>query len=224
MQNAPRATPLQQVRLAVRANLLPGLVLWCGLAALLLAYAGSPAVQSGLAHWATVKQTGGYPFVFLSYAAFAVLLPEVLGYVVLRQPLSKTMWMDMLYATLVFGSIGITVDVFYLLQVSLFGDGNDSATIVKKMLLDQFVYSPSTNLVMLVLFAWREDRFHPGTWKRMLSSDFLSHRYLPLMVASWCVWIPGVLVIYCMPTALQFPVASLILSFWVLIFKFMRKG
>jgi hypothetical protein len=38
------------------------------------------------------------------------------------------------------------------------------------------------------------------------------------------VWIPGVLVIYFMPTALQFPVASLVLVFWILIFKFVRKG
>jgi hypothetical protein len=49
-------------------------------------------------------------------------------------------------------------------------------------------------------------------------------QYLPVLIAMWCVWIPGVLVIYFMPTALQFPVASLVLVFWILIFKFVRKG
>jgi hypothetical protein len=47
---------------------------------------------------------------------------------------------------------------------------------------------------------------------------------MPILVAVWCVWVPGVLVIYFMPTALQFPVASLVLSFWILIFKLLRKG
>ena len=217
-------TPLQQVRAAVKANLLPGLVLWCSLAVLVLAYLVSPAVQSGLAYWGSVKQAWGYPFAFASYAAFAVLVPEALGQLVLKQPWRKTVWADMGYATLVFGSIGITVDLFYVLQIHLFGEGVDAETIAKKMLVDQFVYSPMTNFVVIALFAWREDGYRARTWKRVVSADFLGRRYLPLLVALWCVWIPGVLVIYCMPTALQFPVASLVLSFWVLIFKFMRKG
>lgn len=224
MERALPATPLQQVRAAVRANLLPGLVLWCGLAALVLAYVLSPAVQAGLATWGSAKQAGGYPFAFVSYAAFAVLVPEALGQLLLKQPWRKTQWADMAYATLVFGSIGITVDLFYALQVSLFGEGNDGATIAKKMLVDQFVYSPMTTFAVIALFAWREDGYRARSWKRVVSAEFLSSRYLPLMVALWCVWIPGVLAIYFMPTALQFPVASLILSFWILIFKFIRKG
>lgn len=218
------ATPLQQVRSAVKANLLPGRVLWAGLVALTLAYAWSPAVQSGLSQWGAVKQAWGYPFSFATYAMFAVLVPELLGIAVLRQRVRSTLLADMAYATLVFGSIGITVDLFYALQVSLFGEGNDGATIAKKMLLDQFVYSPMTNFAVIAMFAWREDGFRASAWQRIFSVDFLSSRYLPVLVALWCVWIPGVVAIYLMPTALQFPVASLILSFWVLIFKFMRKA
>lgn len=218
------ATPLQQVCAAVKANLLPGMVLWAGLVALTLAYAWSPAVQSGLTQWGAVKQAWGYPFSFATYALFAVLVPELLGIALLRQPVRRTLWADMAYATLVFGSIGITVDLFYALQVQLFGEGNDGLTIAKKMLVDQFVYSPMTNFIVIAMFAWREDGFRASAWQRIFSADFLSSRYLPLLVALWCVWIPGVVAIYLMPTALQFPVASLILSFWILIFKFIRKG
>nr|WP_315205932.1 hypothetical protein [uncultured Albidiferax sp.] len=224
MERALPTTPLQQVRAAVQANLLPGLVLWCGLAGLVLAYALSPAVQAGLATWGSTKQAWGYPFAFVSYAVFAVLLPEALGQLVLKQPWRPTMWADMGYAILVFGSIGITVDLFYALQVYLFGEGVDAATLAKKILVDQFVYSPVTNFAVIAMFAWREDGFSARTWQRVVSAEFLTRRYLPVLVALWCVWIPGVLVIYCMPTALQFPVASLILSFWVLIFKFMRSS
>lgn len=224
MAIAVAVTPLQQVRAAVKANLLPGLVLWCSLAVLVLAYLASPAVQSGLAYWGSVKQAGGYPSAFASYALFAVLVPEALGQLVLKEPRRATLWSDMAYSILVFGTIGITVDMFYVLQIYLFGAGNGVATVAKKILLDQFVYSPMTNFAVVAAFAWREDGYRARTWKRVLTADFLSSRYLPLLVALWCVWMPGGLVIYCMPTALQFPVASLVLSFWMLIFKFMRQG
>lgn len=224
MDAQARPTPLQQVRAAVQANLLPGMLLWAGLVVLSLAYAWSPAVQTGLTQWGAAKQAGGYPFAFATYAAFAVLVPELLGIAVLRQPVRRTLWADMAFATLVFGTVGITVDLFYALQVSLFGDGTDGITIAKKMFVDQFMYSPTTNFFVISMFAWREDGYRASAWQRIFSRDFVTRRYLPLLVALWCVWIPGVVAIYLMPTALQFPVASLILSFWVLIFKFIRKA
>lgn len=215
---------LRLVRAAVKANLLPGMVLWSGLVVLLMAYAWSPAVQSGLAQWGTVKMAWGYPFAFASYVLFAVLVPETLSHVVLKQPWARTAVADMLYAAIVFGFIGISVDMLYGVQVQLFGSGNDGPTIVKKMLFDQFVYSPVSNYVTVVAFAWRDGGFGFKALKRFGSADYLRRHYLPVLIAVWCVWIPGVLVIYFMPTALQFPVASLILSFWVLIFKFICKG
>lgn len=223
MTAAPARSVLQQVRTAVVANLRPGMVLWAALALLMVAYVWSPAVQSGLAHWGTFKQAWGYPFSFVSYAVFAVLVPEILGYAVLKQPLSKTIWTDMGYAMLVFGALGVSVDFLYGVQVTLFGERQDAATVVKKMLVDQFGYAPFANFVVVALLAWREGGFRTRALRNVLTLDYIVRHYLPVLVAVWCIWVPGVLVIYFMPTALQFPVASLILSFWILIFKFMRK-
>ena len=130
----------------------------------------------------------------------------------------------MAFAFLVFGLIGMSVQVLYTVQISLFGSGNDAATIVKKMLFDQLVYSPVSNFFMVAVFIWKDEGFTAASLRRFFTTDFLVRRYLPVIIAVWCVWGPGVLVIYFMPTALQFPVASLILSFWILIFKFMRKN
>ena len=224
MPGAHRPGALHQVRTAVLANMKPGLVLWCGLVLLLMAYLWSPAVQSGLAQWGALKQAWGYPGAFVTYAAFAVLVPELLAIAVLRQPVPPTIVRDMLFATGVFGLIGISVDVLYAVQVHLFGSGNDAATVVKKMLFDQFVYSPVSNFIMVAVFIWKDQDFRTSTLRYFASADFWRLRYLPVIIAVWCVWGPGVLVIYFMPTALQFPVASLILSFWILIFKFMRKA
>jgi hypothetical protein len=223
MQAGAKPTALHQVRVAVMANMKPGLLLWCGLVLLLAAYLWSPAVQSGLAQWGALKQAWGYPGSFVTYAAFAVLVPELLAWAVLRQPVPKNIVGDMGFAVLVFGLIGISVDMLYSVQVALFGSGNDAATIIKKMLFDQLVYSPVSNFFMVAVFIWKDQGFQPGALRYFTSADFWSRRYLPVIIAVWCVWGPGVLVIYFMPTALQFPVASLILSFWILIFKFMRK-
>ena len=223
MASPAEATPLQQVRAAVRANMLPGLVLWCGLAVLLIAYAVSPAVQGALGQWGMLKQTWGYPFSFVTYAFFAVVIPDLLGVLVLRQPLPKNPLATMGFDALVFGTMGVTVDMLYGLQVLMFGDHSDWATIVKKMLFDQFVYSPVSNFVVVALLAWRDSGFNPAVWSRVLTLEYVTRSYLPVLIAIWCVWIPGVLVVYFMPTALQFPVVSLVLSFWILIFKFMRK-
>ncbi len=223
MSAAAHPTALYQVRSAVLANMRPGLVLWSGLVLLLLAYLWSPAVQGWLGQWGALKQAWGYPGSFVTYAAFAVLVPELLAWAVLRQPVPATLVRDMAFSTLVFGLIGISVDVLYTVQISLFGSGNDAATIVKKMLFDQLVYSPVSNFLMVAVFIWKDEGFTADSLRRFFTTDFLVRRYLPVIIAVWCVWGPGVLVIYFMPTALQFPVASLILSFWILIFKFMRK-
>jgi hypothetical protein len=166
----------------------------------------------------------GYSFSFLSYATFAVLVPEALSLLFLKQPLPKNALAGIAYAVVVFGLVGIGVDMLYAFQVQLFGSGSDWATIVKKMLFDQLVWAPLSNYVLVVVLAWREDGFTRSALRRLLSLEYISQRYMPILVAVWCVWVPGVLVIYFMPTALQFPVASLVLSFWILIFKLLRKG
>jgi hypothetical protein len=220
----PARPVLQQVRMAVEANLRPGMVLWFALALLMVAYAWSPAVQSGLAHWGAVKLAWGYPFSFVSYAVFAVVVPEALSLLFLKQPLSKNALAGIVYAVVVFGFLGIAVDMLYAFQVQMFGSGSDWATVGKKMLFDQLVWAPLSNYVLLVVLAWRDEGFTRSALRRMLSFDYINQRYMPILVAVWCVWVPGVLAIYFMPTALQFPVASLVMSFWILIFKLLRKG
>ena len=85
MTARPTPSALHQVRAAIRANALPGVLLWCGLAVLLLAYATVPSFQQGLARWGDVKQAWGLTFAFASYVVFAVLVPEGLSVALGRQ-------------------------------------------------------------------------------------------------------------------------------------------
>jgi hypothetical protein len=220
----PPVTALHRVGAALRANLIPGVLLWCGLTVLLFTYHLSAAFQELLGEWGRVKAAWGYPFSFFSYVVFAVLVPEALSHLLRRQPWTHQATRDALYAALVFGSIGVTVDMLYTAQIAMFGEGSDPATMVKKMLFDQFVYSPLSNFAIVALFAWREGEFKLSALRHFGTREYFSQQYLPVLIAMWCVWIPGVLVVYFMPSDLQFPVVSLILVFWILIFKFVRKG
>jgi hypothetical protein len=224
MTTLPTRSAVHQVSAAIRANALPGVVLWCGLALLLLLYATVPAFGHVLTRWGDVKVAWGLSFAFVSYVVFAVLVPEGLSVALGRQAWTRKTAHDVLYAGLVFGGIGLTVDVLFSVQIHLFGEKSNATTLIKKMLFDQFVYSPVSNYVIVSLFAWREGGFTGKALRQLFSVEFLTHQYLPVLIAMWCVWIPGVMVIYFMPTELQFPVASLVLVFWALIFKFIRKG
>ena len=43
---------------------------------------------------------------------------------------------------------------------------------------------------------------------------------LPLLLSNWGVWIPAVVVIYCLPLPLQLPMQNLVLCFWSLLLIF----
>jgi hypothetical protein len=76
------------------------------------------------------------------------------------------------------------------------------------------------NFLLVSIFFLRENGLKKEAVASILTLQFLLAKVLPVVVAGWCVWIPGVILVYSMPTALQLPVASLILCFWVLIFTF----
>ncbi len=217
-----RPSPLTLVREAVKANLLPGLVLWLALGAFLVAYGSSEAVQSGMAVWAAAKAQGGLAFAFLSYVVFAVLLPEALSRLVLRQPATPNR--DLLFSALTLGVTGMAVDLFYTGQALWFGESTDAKTIIRKTLVDQLLFAPLSQCCVLTAFLWHEEGNWAKTAARLRTTTFWTQKVLPLQVALWCIWLPSVIAVYFMPSALQFPVVSMILSFWMLIFRFIHRA
>ena len=209
---------------AARVNLRPGAVLWVVLLIFLALYLWSAGFRGVLQQVADVKASAGYPFAFGIYMLSAALLPELLQVVFFQgwRCTGKNV-RNFLFGTLVWGTHGVISDWFYRCQTLLFGAENDWVTLMTKVVVDQFGFSFFENAWILVVFAWRETGFDWGAWRGICSKKFFWERYFPLIVAVWCVWIPGTAVIYFMPPALQLPVASLIVCFWVLIFSFMCR-
>ena len=53
--------------------------------------------------------------------------------------------------------------------------------------------------------------------------NIIASMLLPVLVATWAVWIPLMAVIYSLPLALQFPLFALALAFWVLMMTYMTN-
>ncbi|EIP98225.1 hypothetical protein OpiT1DRAFT_02677 [Opitutaceae bacterium TAV1] len=207
---------------AARANLRPGVVLWIVLLVFLLSYLASGDFRVVLQHVADFKTRVGYPFSFCIYVLFAGFLPELLQVVFFQHGrATRQNVRNFLFGSLVWGLAGIGSDWFYRCQTVWFGAGNEWQTMAKKLVVDQLGYSPVANGLILIIFAWREAGFSASAWRKIFSGDFFREKYFPLIVAVMSVWIPGVLVVYFMPPALQLPVAAIIICFWVLIFTFM---
>jgi len=204
---------------AARTNFLPGLLLQALMILFFAAYTMHEGTRSFLVHVAELKNQTGYVFSFCSYIIAAAVLPEILrmGFFHGGKIHRQNLW-NILTGALIWGFFGIVVDMFYRLQGVLFGIESTWTVIAAKMLVDQFLFSPLFGAPFAVgMLAWRDARFRPSALRSILTIDFLLRRVLPVQVAGWFIWIPGVCLIYFMPPLLEVPVAVLIQIFWVLI-------
>lgn len=205
---------------AARANFLPGMLLQCLMVIFFSAYVAHEGTRAFLAEVATFKQETGYLFAFVSYVFASALLPEVLRVAFFQggRVGRGNVW-SFLTAAPLWGTMGIVVDAFYRMQAVWFGAEADVWTVVFKVLVDQFLYSPFFATPVIVAYFYARDRgFRRAAWERIFSRRFVFEHVFPTQVAGWLVWIPGVFLIYAMPSLLQIPVAVLIQTFWILIF------
>ena len=219
----------QSLRLAgaaAKANLLPGLLLQCLLLTFFSLYVAHEGTKHFLGEIARVKQEAGYGFSFLSYAVAGGVLPELLRVVFFQsgKPTRKNLWL-LLTAAPFWGALGMLVDLLYRLQAVWFGTGHDWLTLLCKVFVDQFLFAPFLSAPLIVgWFLLRDEGFRPSAFGKIFRADFVFEKVFPVAVAGWCVWIPGVLLVYFMPPLLQIPVAVFIQVFWVLLFTTLEES
>lgn len=209
-----------------KANLLPGLLLQALMLVFFCLYISHEGTRHFLANIADLKREAGYSFAFFSYMIAAAFLPEMLRVAFFQDGrITRTNVWNFLTAAPFWGCIGMLIDLFYRLQMSWFGAGNNAATVLTKMLVDQFLFSPFLCLPLtLSYFVWRDAGFRIAPAAReIFSLSFLTDRGIPSQVAGWMIWIPGVSLIYFVPSDLQIPVAALIQTFWVLVLTFTSR-
>jgi hypothetical protein len=210
---------------AARANVVPGLMVQGVMLAMLLAYYGYPPATRWLNDLAEVKTRWGYGYSALSGMVAGGVLPEIIRVIVFQ----KGKWRrantgNLVFAMAFWAVMGMIVDGFYRLQAVWFGDEATVAVVVKKVLVDQFLYNPIVaGPLTAVLYDLKNRGFRLGG-----ASEFFTPRYyreviVPTLFANWGVWIPVVSILYSLPTSLQIPLLGLALSLWVMLYSWMSE-
>ena len=137
-----------------------------------------------------------------------------------KQPFRQVPWL-----LLFWGFHGWQVDWLYRIQAELFGNKIDFQTILKKTLVDEFIWVPFFAVWQLVLgYLFIEKDGSVKEFKAALKQKPFFDRVIPLMIANWVVWIPAVSLIYLFPLPLQLPLMNIILALWCLILTFFAKN
>ncbi len=222
---APYEAPWHAGLRAARANLVPGLLVQGIMIALVLGYYLAPATREWLDHLAVLKERWGYAYSAFSAIIAGAVVPEVLRILVFQRgrPCRRNLG-NFLFAACYWGLSGMQVDLFYRLQGVWFGGEPDFPVVLKKVLVDQFLYCPLIAAPQAAfLYDWKQRGFARRYLRGFFTVDFYRSSVVPTLFATWGVWIPIVAALYSLPSLLQIPLFSLALSLWVILFTWMSE-
>jgi len=192
-------------------------------AALVASYYKIPALAGFWEILGALKTRWSFAFSCGSTVFAAALLPTFIQWAQGVLPAGERARRLMLL-TLFWGYRGMEIDLFYRLQGIFFGHGNDAVTLVKKVAFDQFVMSPLWFVpTYVVALRWVE---MGGSWSRTrptLNREFWLRTCPTVLVTNWLVWIPALALVYTLPSALQFPLFSVVMCFFILVVTMMTR-
>lgn len=221
----PEEAPWMAGLQAARANLVPALIVQGIMLALVLGYYFYPPTTRWLDQLAGLKQSWGYGYSALSAAIAGGVVPEIMRVLLHQKGQADKANAKNLFFTLPFwGCTGMAVDGFYRMQTEWFGAEATFQVILTKVVVDQFIYNP---LIAAPSGAWFYDWKLSGCSFRH-SSRFLTLKYyreviVPILFATWGVWIPLVAILYSLPSLLQIPLFGLALAMWVMLYTWLSE-
>ena len=206
---------------ALKANLIPGLLLQALMACMALAYLLHHPSRTAFEELAVLRSRWGLLFSFIGTSLASSILPEVLRILLPKtdQKNAPGLVSRLLFGIPFWGLIGMQVDLFYRLQYFFFGPSDTLPVIVKKVLVDAFVYCPLLAIPQAVCaFLWRDHGFSFQGFRGHHPVRFYALKIFPVLMANWMVWIPLITIIYSLPPALGIPFFIVAQSFWVMVF------
>ncbi len=192
-------------------------------AALVTSYYYMPAVANVWESIGEFKLHWSYAFSLASTIFAAVVMPFGVQAVMGTLPDHRRL-QRLVLLMLFWGYRGMEIDLFYHFQSWLFGSGHDAATLIKKVAFDQFIMSPLWFVpTYLIALRWIDQG---GPWSQLrasLNRDFWTRTLPTVLITNWLVWIPALALVYSLPPALQFPLFSIVMCFFILIVTVMAK-
>ena len=210
------------IQRALKVNFIPAICLQVIALGIGLSYFYWPASLPVFNFFGHLKAQHGASYAVVSTAFFGGLLPYL--YLLITGQISFKPKSQLVFYCCLWAMMGWLVDTFYGLQITLFGNDTDIATLIKKTAFDQFVFSALLTCPFLTLsYQFKDAQFSLKDFLQTLDSRLLL-LYLPTtIVTNWLVWIPAVLLIYLMPPVLQIPLFNLVLCFFVLVLAMLNS-
>jgi hypothetical protein len=209
---------------AFRQNRVPCLCLNALVIALVTSYYRWPAVAGLWQSVAGFKTHWSFLFSFGSTILSAAVVPFAVQWAMNTLPAEGRL-KRLVCLAVFWGYRGMEIDLLYRSQAALFGQGNDARTLMIKVAVDQFVYSTLWAVpTYLIALRWID---LGGSWSRTrasLDGFFWKHTYPTVLFTNWIVWIPTVAFVYSLPSALQFPLFSVVMCFFILLVTLLARG
>lgn len=182
------------------------LAIQCLALVVVLSYYSFEAASAAFATIAQWKAQGGLGLVVLATVLSGGVLPELLKRWLRPDAAHAPSAKELIHQFGMWAGVGILVDRFYWIQGLIFGHGTDLATLLPKILVDQFIFTPLICLPFIVSwFLLYEADYQLTRWGRRLSLALLAQRILPLWLTCLCFWPIMLAIIYSLPADLQFP-------------------
>jgi hypothetical protein len=204
---------------AAAQNLFPMLALELAMGSVVAIYYCWPAGAALLSRYAAWQHSGGVLAAALATAFAGGVLSELsLVYFNSKGRWTRRNVESMAFKWLVFFVSGGIVYEFYLQQAVWFGQGTTWSVLVRKVLVDQFGYTVIWSTPYYALLTrWQALGYSGSRLRAELGPEFITRRMLPILVTNWMFWIPGVSLIYSMPSILQTPLFIFAIAIWGLL-------
>ena len=211
---------------AARANLWPGLGLQLAMLLVVAAYFRAGWAKPWFDRLALLKAEGGFLFSMASSMVAGAVLPEGLGILFFQRGRATRRNLDNLrFGLVLWAFCGLCVDLFYRAQGVWFGTVPTTAVLLKKVAMDQFVYSTLFAVPVAVWsYEWKNRLYRTDHIGELFTGRFYVEKILPTTIANWGVWIPATTLIYSLPPLLQIPLFALALAFWALMLAYLNPG
>lgn len=222
--STPPPSILGSIISVFRANRLSCLMLNLVVVVVVGSYYWVPAVSGFWQAVGELKIRWSYAFSLVATVMAAVWLPMFVQWLMGVLP-EKDRFKRLGLMTLFWGYRGMEIDLFYRFQGWLFGVNNDARTLILKVVMDQFVMSPLWFVPTYVIALRWVDM--GGSWSRTrttLGRDFWLRTCPTILVTNWLIWIPSLALVYSLPPALQFPLFSLVMCFFILLVTLLARG
>lgn len=194
--------------------------------ALLGAYYLNPTAHAILEALAAYKERCGFAFVLIAAILAGAVVPEIFLIAFFQRcQVRKQNVRNLLFTIPIWAVDGALVDVLYRSEAAWFGNVVTLPVVAAKVFVDQFGYNIFFAAPFGILtYEWKNEGFTWSSLGRSLRWPHFRDKLVPTIIATWAVWIPMTAIIYSLPLALQFPLFSLALVFWVLLLTHMTNS